>query len=215
MSRALDWLRLHLRIVLPVLFTAALIAARWWRSGTPAFGFLLFNLALAAVPLGFAVLAERAHQRGRPTLAVLLLGGWLLFLPNAPYVMTDLIHLRERPSAPLWFDVALFGTAALAGVLLGVAALREARKTIVALVGPRLTFVTLGLATLASGYGIYLGRFARLNSWDAVLHPGSVVRGALPPLLDPFGHSRAWVVTLVFGTLFAVAYLAQLRPSER
>lgn len=215
MSRALDWLRFHARTVLPVLLTAALVGARWWRTGTPAFGFLLFNLTLAAVPLGFAVLASLARARGRPTLAVLLLGLWLLFLPNAPYVLTDLVHLRERPGAPLWFDVALFGTAAVAGVLLGVAALREARKTLVALVGARATFVALGLATLASGYGIYLGRFARLNSWDAVLHPASVIRGALPPLVDPFGHSRAWVVTLVFGALFAAAYLAQPRPTER
>jgi uncharacterized membrane protein len=219
MPRALPWIRLHLpthvrthaRVVLPVFFTAALVAARFWRSGTPAFGFLLFNLTLAALPLGFAVLASRAHRSGRSTLAVLLLGLWLLFLPNAPYVMTDLIHLHARANVPLWFDAAMLGTAGLAGVMLGVAALREARRTIALLVGPKLTFIALGLATLASGYGIYLGRFARLNSWDAVLHPSTVVRGALPPLLDPFAHPRAWVVTLVFGALFAVAYLAQHR----
>lgn len=215
MSRALPWLsqqlRNHARIVLPVLFTAALIAARAWWSGTQAFGFLLFNLTLAAIPLGFAVLAGRAHRDHRTVTALLLLGGWLLFLPNAPYVMTDLIHLRARPEAPLWFDAAMLGTAGLAGVMLGVAALREARRTIVALVGDKITFVALALATLASGYGIYLGRFARLNSWDAVLHPRTVIRGALPPLLDPMAHPRAWVVTLVFGALFAVAYLAQHR----
>jgi uncharacterized membrane protein len=215
MSRALDWLRLHLRTVLPVLLTAALFAARWWRTGTPTFGFLLFNLTLAAVPLAFALLARHAHEGGRTRLATLLLGGWLLFLPNAPYLVTDLIHLAERPPAPLWFDAALLGTAALAGVLLGVAALREARTTIVGLVGPRWTFVTLGAATLASGYGIFLGRFTRLNSWDAVLHPMSVLTRALPPLLDPLDHVRAWVVTLVFGGLFAVAYLAQPKALDR
>jgi uncharacterized membrane protein len=54
-----------------------------------------------------------------------------------------------------------------------------------------------------------------LNSWDAVLHPRTVLSDVLPTLVDPLAHSKAWVVTLVFGALFTVAYLAAPRPADR
>ncbi len=215
MSRAVESLRVHARAVLPFLFTAALYIARWQHTGSTRLGFLVFNLVLAAIPLGFAMMASYAHRKERSGIAIGLLAGCLLFLPNAPYVVTDLIHLRARPGAPLWFDIALFGSAAIAGVVLGVAALRQARVTLLALFGPRVTFVMLGLATFASGFGIYLGRFVRLNSWDAVLHPGAVLSDVLPTFVDPLAHSKAWMVTLVFGALFTVAYLAAPRSDSR
>jgi uncharacterized membrane protein len=191
-----------------------LFAGRWHHTGQTRLGFLLFNLLLAAIPLGLAVLASHAHQAGHARLAALLLAAGLLFLPNAPYVVSDLIHVRARPGVPLWYDAALFGSAALAGVVLGVAALREARGTLRAMVGDRATFVLLAFATLASGFGIYLGRFVRLNSWDALFHPRAVLSDVVPPLLDPVAFSKAWVVTLVFGSLFAVAYLAHPRDER-
>lgn len=201
----------HARAVLPVLFTAAIFAVRWQHTGQTRLGFLLFNVLLGGVPLACAALASIAHAHRRNGLAALALVVALLFLPNAPYVVTDLVHVRARPLVPLWFDVALFGSAALAGVALGVAALDEAASTLAPWIGPRATTALLGLATLASGFGIYLGRFVRLNSWDVVLRPRTVLHDVLAPVFHPLAFTRAWVVTLVFGGLFAVAYFAGRR----
>ena len=90
----------------PLLLFVVLFAARCAKTGAPTYGFLLWNLFLAGVPVLLAVGADAAIRTRRRTAALLMLGGWLLFLPNAPYVITDFLHLRQR-DAPLWFDIAV------------------------------------------------------------------------------------------------------------
>ena len=192
----------------PAFLLVGLYAARVLRTGDENYGFLLWNVLLAAVPAALAILASQLYAAGarRATLAALTL--WLLFLPNAPYVLTDFVHLRPDAPVPLWYDVALLGTASLAGLALGAASLARVHTIAADAVGPRAALATVLLASLASGYGIYLGRFARLNSWDIALHPLAVLGRAIPPLLHPVGYWRAWAVTLVFGAVTAVSYLA-------
>lgn len=189
----------------PAVVMFALYVGRVARTGETTFGFLLWNVALAAVPAGLALLASRGARDRADGRAIALLSAWLLFLPNAPYVVTDFVHLRER-TAPLWYDVALLGSAALAGLSLGAVSLARVHTILTRWVGPRAALAAIALACLASGYGIHLGRFARLNSWDVVLHPLAVAQHALQPIVDPLGHPRAWGVTLVFAALTAASY---------
>jgi len=76
--------------------------------------FLIWNLALAWVPLvmavGFAALSRSVWQ-----LPWLL--GWLVFLPNTVYLVTDLSHLGE--GVDLWRHVLQYGFAAWTGIMLG------------------------------------------------------------------------------------------------
>lgn len=194
----------------PLLLFLALFVARCAKTGAPTYGFLLWNLMLASVPVLLAVGAAAAVRARRRMAALVMLGGWFVFLPNAPYVITDFVHLRHR-DAPLWFDVALLGSAALAGLACGTASLARVHAALrSAGVSARGAVALLVGACFASGYGIYLGRFARLNSWDLALHPGDVLMDALPPLLSPLDHPRAWAVTLVFGALIATGYVSTL-----
>jgi Protein of unknown function (DUF1361) len=81
--------------------------------------FLIWNLALAWVPLvmavGFAALSRSVWQ-----LPWLL--GWLAFLPNTVYLVTDLSHLGE--GVDVWRHVLQYGFAAWTGIMLGVVSLR-------------------------------------------------------------------------------------------
>src|SRR5437764_8843448 len=74
-----------------------LVIARIVWTGNIRYGFLIWNLFLAWMPLIFALLAcdklQNSSRRDWRTLA--LAGGWLLFFPNAPYIFTDLIHLTN------------------------------------------------------------------------------------------------------------------------
>lgn len=88
---------------------AALLALRAWRADNATYFFLVWNLFLAAIPFGAALLFERARGFFTRTITLLV---WLLFLPNAPYIVTDFIHLRARPPVPLWFDILLLLSAA-------------------------------------------------------------------------------------------------------
>ncbi len=61
---------------------------------------------------------------------------------------------------------------------------------------------------LATGVGIYLGRFERWNSWDLLLRPFAVLGDVAALVQDPGGNLRAYVVIAIFAGLLAVSYLA-------
>jgi uncharacterized membrane protein len=148
----------------------ATVEIRTHETGDAYYRFLVWNLILAWVPLVLAMGAYgRARRRVDLTVAVLLVP-WLLFFPNAPYLLTDFIHLGEGP-APLWYDALMLSAFAWTGLLLGFASLylvqmilRRAFGTLVAWLG---VVVALSLGSI----GVYVGRFIRFNSWDALLHP--------------------------------------------
>ena len=102
---------------------------------------------------------------------------WLLFFPNAPYIATDFVHLQHDPLAPFWYDAVTIAAFAWMGVLLGFASL-YLMQTVVRQwrgVGGRLDRSPSSRSALGS-LGIYLGRFLRLNSWDALEHPSVLPR---------------------------------------
>jgi uncharacterized membrane protein len=133
---------------------------------------------------------------------------WLLFLPNAPYIVTDFVHLHERPPAPLWFDIALMVSFACAGLLLCFASLADVQDVVVRRFGAAWGWSTVVLALMLSGLGVYLGRFLRWNSWDTLVRPHELMAQIGARLADPLGHSRALLVTLIYGGGLIVGYVA-------
>lgn len=184
-----------------------LLAARIAWTRQPAYGFLVWNLFLAWVPWVCALAIGELHRRGARTATLVpLFLAWLGFLPNAPYLVTDFIHLHHRGSAPLWFDAVMLASFAWAGVGLGVASLRTCSDVVRARSG-RLTAAAFVVAAgLATGFGIYLGRFVRLNTWDVAMRPLTVFEVSVSPLMDPLAHPQAWVVTFTFALFFLAAY---------
>jgi len=148
----------------------ALVEIRTHETGDPYYRFLVWNLILAWVPLALAVTAYARARRRVDLLVAALLVPWLLFFPNAPYLLTDFIHLGEGP-APLWYDALMLSAFAWTGLLLGFASLYLVQMILRRALGATVAWIgvlgALGLASL----GVYVGRFVRFNSWDALLHP--------------------------------------------
>jgi uncharacterized membrane protein len=194
-------------LFLASLFCAALVLAREVHTGNADSRYLLWNLFLAWIPFLLAVFVYDRWRRRRggvllPGLGVL----WLLFFPNAPYIATDFVHLRHDPSAPYWYDAVTIAAFAWMGVLLGFASL-YLMQTVVrqwrgALAGWIFAFAAIGLGSL----GIYLGRFLRLNSWDAVEHPSVLPRILHAAARDPFAYQEAIAVTVLFTVALSFAY---------
>ena len=181
------------------LVCVALAAREQLGAGWP---WLAFNLALAWVPLVLGEIASR-HR----VLLVLVGPIWLLFLPNAPYLLTDLVHLDERARVPLWFDVALLGGTGALGLAMGVLSLRQVTAAVAREAGTRAGRLLFVGVPMLAGFGIWLGRFLRWNSWDLWLRPLEVLRSIAAPVLDPIHHLDAWAVSLTFGSLFLVSAL--------
>lgn len=191
----------------------ALLAARVLQSRSPSFMFLCWNLVLAWVPLLLARWASRLSSQGvRGRWLLVLLALWLLFFPNAPYLVTDFLHLRARRAIPMWYDVGLLTAFAFTGMVLAMRSLEAVQRLVQARLGRWAAWSTVMLASLLAGAGIFIGRFLRWNSWDAVFRPRTVLADAAHRFLHPGTYPRSWGVTLVFGALLLALYIAWVAP---
>jgi uncharacterized membrane protein len=211
-SRFLSFLRLHglLPVLLSSLVAVVMLHARLEWSGRMSFIFLVWNLFLAWVPYGLALLASLLHARGWGRWWNLLpLGGaWLLAFPNAPYLLTDFIHLKPRPGVPLWFDAAMLASFAATGWLLGLLSLEVWKRLLEERWGRVAAWGGVLAASVLCGYGIYLGRFERWNSWNVLNRPRSLFEAVLDHVREPMAYRWLVLTTVVFAGLVLLSYLA-------
>ncbi|HEX5749474.1 MAG TPA: DUF1361 domain-containing protein [Archangium sp.] len=223
-ARVLSLLRHH--GLPPVLWSSAvavvMLCLRLEWSGRRSFIFLVWNLFLAWVPYGIALLARLLQARGEARAWNLLpLGGaWLLAFPNAPYLLTDFIHLKPRPGVPLWFDAAMLASFAATGWLLGLLSLEVWKRLLEERWGRVAAWGGVLAVSVLCGYGIYLGRFERWNSWNVLNRPGSLLEAVLGHVSEPLEYRWLVGTTGVFAGLVLLSYLVfetlvQRRRTER
>jgi len=202
--------------VLALLFASAvtvtLVLARVIQTRNIHYAYLLWNLFLAWLPLVFARLAgERAHARGwRDARAFAWSGLWLLFFPNAPYIFTDLVHLINGFFGHFWGDLVLILCSAMTGLLLGFVSLYLMHAEVERARGPVAGWVFAAAANVLGGFGIFLGRFFRFNSWDVVVQPAKLVQDFHAGKVDSPTTSPMMSFPILFGiflfTTYAVLY---------
>jgi uncharacterized membrane protein len=185
------------------LFSVSLIVVRYVYSSEPLFGGLIWNLFLAWIPFGLAILIYDRHRAGTRPLRLLPLAAlWLLFLPNAPYIVTDFKHLVPSPVVPLWVDVVVIAAPAWTGMLLGFLSLYLVQAVVRNLAGSRVAW-TAAVAVLGlASFGIYLGRVLRWNSWDVLANPQ-----VLADLDGVLGDPRAIGMTVLLAGFLTSSYL--------
>jgi uncharacterized membrane protein len=190
----------------------ALVGARVARSHTSHYGFLVWNLFLAWVPVVLAALAYRVSFRrgvvGRLTL-VLTAVVWLAFFPNAPYIITDFVHLVDiHDHVPLWYDVILIAWYAWTGLLLGILSLRLMQDIVQRGAGRVAGWSLVAAVTVLGSIGIYIGRFLHWNSWQAFQSPGTLAHRAFGGAGEPDVDVRFLGFSALFAALFLFVYLA-------
>ncbi len=200
--------RAFLVLALASLFCGALALTRVFYSGRAAYIWLGWNLLLAWVPLLLAFVIARRHAPGRRASwpgTCALAAGWLAFFPNAPYLVTDLIHVRARGSFPIWYDAMMVFAFALTGVCLAFLSLWLVHRLVARRFGRGTGWAFVAAVAGLAGFGVYLGRYPRWNSWDVVARPGELLADVAAHVRDP--EPRALGVTLMMAALFGVAYL--------
>lgn len=190
-------------------WVAALVLVRVWATGSPFGLFLAWNLFLAAVPLIASTLLVRLDARAaRPSVLLGVGAVWLAFLPNAPYILTDLVHLEYRPPAPFWYDLGMLLSGAGVGLLSGYVSLADVQAVVARRRGVLAGWATSVGVLFLSAFGVYLGRELRWNSWDVVTAPDALASDILSRLADPLAHPETVVMTLVFGGMLTLGYVA-------
>ena len=162
------------------------------------FSFLFWNLFLATVPYLISEKLKTINIQKTGKLKLLFfLGCWLVFLPNAPYIITDFIHLQHSISTMIWYDMFLLFSFANTGLLLAIISITDVYKIIIQKWNQKIAQKSLIATVFLCGFGIYLGRFLRFNTWDLLTSPISILKRSLLSLKE----SEAWFITIGFGTL--------------
>ncbi len=185
------------------LFVVVMIVSRVVYTGTLEHAGIAWNLILAWVPFGLALVVYARARAGMSGPKLVALGGlWLLFFPNAPYIVTDLKHIGQAGGIPVLYDVLLLSAAAWTGLLLGMASLFLMHAVARRFVGVVNAWALVVGALAASSFGIYLGRVQRWNSWDVFVRPeaflGEIANGL---------HARPIALTVLLTSFLLASYL--------
>jgi len=168
--------------------------------------FLAWNLFLAWIP--FAVTFYQSSKKQHKKLGFYLwFCAWLLFLPNAPYIITDVVHLQHSTTNMLWFDIILLGFFTISGLLLYLISVQEMEYLLQHSFTKKKTKFIIWVIPFFTGFGIYLGRFLRWNSWDIIQRPTVLLNDVWVIITIPMEHKGAWLVTLLFGFGLSFFYL--------
>lgn len=193
---------LNLACLVCILLVAARVAYTDSRRHTG----LIWNLFLAWIPFILAFIAHAVSWKRIwlylviPFIALL----WLLFFPNAPYMLTDLQDLARSggADAPLWYDVLIVVWSSWTGTLLGVISLYLMQDIIIRTFGRWTGWIFVLVISGLSSFGIYIGRFVRLNSWDILQNPAETTMEILGIVIDPSMRLAAFTVLYTFFFLF-------------
>ncbi|WP_420320097.1 DUF1361 domain-containing protein [Flagellimonas sp.] len=191
-------------LLLSLAFLAFLLGLRITITGTFFYSFLAWNIFLAIIPYAItqmALFTGTAQAKNHIKFMVFVL--WLAFLPNAPYIITDIIHLHNPHSDWAWFDLFMVFAFACNGLLLFVLSLTDVVELLNSVVSKKWVQPIVFSICVLSGYGIYLGRFLRFNSWDILFKPKHLLSEILGSLTYPY----AYFMTLSFGFFLWIIFL--------
>jgi uncharacterized membrane protein len=167
--------------------------------------FLIWNIFLALIPYIITIYLASKPKLSKIKFMIWFLI-WLAFLPNAPYIVTDLIHIRIGSDSFLWLNVIVIFSFAMTGLLLFYLSILDMQKQILL----KLRHVPIDSFTIIvlflCGFGVYLGRFLRYNSWEIISNPKILIFDMVSIIISPFQHTDAWLFTLGFGIFLIVGY---------
>ena len=171
-----------------------------------------WNLFLAWMPLFLSLWFERVsqHEPGSKLKLASIGTLWLLFFPNAPYVITDFIHIQHTTGIPAWHDALMIFSYAMTSLICGLLSFHWMRQNLMQIIPKWSEYVMLAVLPL-SGFGIYLGRVKRLNSWHPFTKPGLL----LQQILESLVNKQAILMTLEFSVMIGISYLVLLSLMQK
>lgn len=143
---------------------------------------------------------------------------WLVFLPNSCYMITDLIHLDSSnliawngqyiPNLKEWIALIYLGAGIFLGVVFGLSSTKMIAKSVGLKRGKFLNLMYNFIISALVGYGVYIGRFLRFNTWD-LLEPLNLLKQLVVDF-DRF----ALLFSILIGGFYFVAYMIYERVEE-
>lgn len=212
-----------LMLLITSLTAVCMLLYRMYSTESIFFGFFIWNLFLAWVPFSISCLLYAFPfyklELWKKWIWWILSTFWLLFYPNAPYLLTDFIHLKHvefiimdgysqifNPDIKVWYDLIMFSLFIGIGILLGCLSLYQMQSIFSQAWGRLYGWLIALLILILTSYGIYLGRFNRLNSWD-ITQPVQLINELV---LTVTVHTAGFVFIFFCFLLFVYTIFCQL-----
>lgn len=157
--------------------------------------FLIWNLFLAIIPYTITSYLKTKNNIENKLKFGILSIIWLLFLPNSFYIITDFVHLSLSNSYTFWYDLVLISSYSILGFVLGITSMQDFESILNSKINSKKTSILLFIISLLSGFGIYLGRILRYNSWDILKNPMNL----FSDLLQIFISKESLSFSIFFG----------------
>lgn len=199
-----DLLKKLLILLLVSVAAFLMFFARYTITGSYRFFFLNWNLILAWIPVLLVLLKDTIIIKREIKLFAIFLS--FLFLPNSFYVLTDFIHAQPSGEIGLWVDVILIAFYALNALLIGFVLVESFWRVIVRKYGSIKAIVVITLFFVLMSFGVYLGRFIRLNSWD-IVDPLNMFDDIITGLSSTFDFIRALLFTVLYTVLLESIFM--------
>lgn len=180
------------------------------------FGFFIWNLFLAWLPLVFAlrlqrVLTTKAWSSWEGLLTSFL---WLIFLPNSFYMVSDYIHLKGIAREDLLYMVVMFTAFIFTCIMLGFASLYIVHQQLKRRLGEPAANAWVSATILLCSIAIYLGRDLRWNSWDILVNPGGLLFDVSERLLHISEYPRMVLTIASFFILISTMYYVLVKSAQ-
>lgn len=190
------------------MISVLLLVVRMIVAGNTRFLFMIWNLALAWLPVLFALGFRKtlATRRLQSWQCLGLLALWLGFLPNSFYLMSDLVHLQSSGEVSILFDIAMMMSFIVNGLILGYISVYIVHNQLLKKLSDRTVLAVLGFVFMACGFAIYLGRYLRWNTWDIILNPAGLLFDVSERVVNPVLHIQTYIVTITFFVLLSSTY---------
>lgn len=170
--------------------------------------FLVWNVFLAAIPYGITFsIRLKPKLFSHPLSRALVFSVWMLFLPNAPYILSDFTHLQWTSGQFLTLDTLIITGFSLLGLLYMYYSLRDMQEVFCSTLSRKQNLIIIIGICLLLGFGIYLGRYLRWNSWDLIQRPEELASDIGNLIIHPVRNKFAWLITLGYAAISGVSIL--------
>lgn len=186
-------------------YAVLMLFTRVYMTKTFFMGFLIWNLFLAFVPYFTMLYIEEEQFSFNKIKTLCLLFIWLIFLPNSFYIVTDLVHLTKSEKPIIWLDIPLVSLFTISGFVLGLESIRLFEEKITAYFSKYVIDIFVLLLCISCGFGIFIGRILRFNSWDILQKPLHLLGDILTKVFTP----SAILFSIHFGIFIYIIYTSK------
>jgi len=200
-------------LILCSVFSIGLMVWRIIYTGQLLFAFLVWNLFLAFVPFAISKKISQVSICKKWKFIVCSLV-WVIFLPNAFYIITDLFHLDMNEDVPLWYDLALLWSFAWSGLLFGILSVQHMERLFEEHVGKKPGLLFVLLLMVMNGFGVYIGRYMRFNSWDVLTNPFQLISDVVYLFVHPIRNRFDCSMIVCYAILLTLIYYTFKRMTK-